>query len=281
MALNLTAVGQRLDAGERTWNSTDAILYALGVGAGQDPLTEMEFTTENTDGLEQRVLPSFGVMLTPRDRPVVLGDFPRSSVLHAGQELTLHRELPVAGTARTTSTILGFHDKGDDALAVVESEMADATTGEPLATARRTMFIRGEGGFGGGRVPTDPWEPPTPPADYTISYPTRTDQALLYRLSGDRNPLHSDPASAKKSGFGRPILHGLCSFGFAGRALLHVLCDGDPARFCGMSVRFAKPVVPGEELTVEMWEDGAGCRFRARVGDRLVLDRGTFSRKAP
>ncbi|MFI7008810.1 MaoC/PaaZ C-terminal domain-containing protein [Streptomyces sp. NPDC050145] len=281
MALNLEAVGQRFDVGERTWDSTDAIIYALGVGAGsQDPSAELEFTTENSEGVQQKALPTFPVVLWSREKPVSLGDFHLSKVLHAEQSLTLHQTIPVAGTARTTSTIRAFYDKGPHALAVVDSELTDTCGGQLLATISKTVFIRGEGGFGGERGSSAAWELPDRPADRTVSYPTRADQALLYRLSGDRNPLHSDPSFAKRAGFDQPILHGLCSYGVTGRALLHAMCDGDPAAFGSMSVRYTKTVLPGEELTVEMWETDEGCRFRTRVGDRLVLDRGEFTRRA-
>lgn len=280
MALNLSAVGQRFDVGERTWTSADAIIYALGVGAGaRDPASELEFTTENSEGVGQKALPTFPVVLSSREKPVPLGDFHLSQILHAEQSLTLHRDIPLSGTARTTSTILGFQDKGKHALAEVESVLVDTATDEALATLTRTIFIRDEGGFGGSRGVSPSWEVPGRPADHVVACPTRIDQALLYRLSGDRNPLHSDPSFAARAGFDKPILHGLCSYGVTGRALLHAVCGGDPSRFGGMSVRFASPVLPGETLTVEIWEDGENCRFRTRVDDRIVLDRGEFTRK--
>ena len=282
MTLNLAAAGTEWDAGERSWTSTDAILYALGVGAGaQDPLGELEFTTENSHGIDQKVLPTFAVMLggSGAGQPA-LGDFTLAQVLHAEQSVTLHGALPPSATSRTTGRLAGFYDKGDDALIVLQSTSVDSATGEPLAESRTTMFVRGEGGFGGDRGSSGPWGRPTRPADHVVSYPTRTDQALLYRLSGDRNPLHSDPWLAEKAGFDRPILHGLCTYGFTGRALLHAVCDSNPAAFAGMSARFSAPVLPGQTLDVHIWDDGEAFLFQTRVGDVTVLDRGTFTKRS-
>ena len=279
MTLNLQAAGAEWDAGERTWTSTDAILYALGVGAGaQDPLGELEFTTENSHEVDQKVLPTFAVMIggSGAAQPS-LGDFDIAQVLHAEQSVTLHGELPPAATTRTTGRLAGFYDKGRDALAVLESSSVDAATGEPLAESRTTVFVRGEGGFGGERGNSEPWHAPDRPADHLVTYRTRTDQALLYRLSGDRNPLHSDPWLAGKAGFDRPILHGLCTYGFTGRALLHALCDSNPARFKSMTARFSAPVFPGQTLDIHIWENDDAFLFQTRVGDVTVLDRGVFT----
>ena len=278
MTLNLTAAGTEWHAGERQWTSTDAILYALGVGAGaQDPLGELEFTTENSHDVDQKVLPTFAVMIggDATGQPD-LGDFDLAQVLHAEQSVTLHGELPPSATARTTGRVAGFYDKGDDALIVLQSTSVDSATGEALAESRTTLFVRGQGGFGGERGGSEPWNRPARPADRLLTYPTRTDQALLYRLSGDRNPLHSDPWLAATAGFDRPILHGLCTFGFTGRALLHAICDSDPALFGTMSARFSAPVLPGQSLDVHIWDDGGVFLFQTKVGDVTVLDRGVF-----
>ena len=148
--------------------------------------------------------------------------------------------------------------------------------GRPLYTTASSMFIRGEGGWGGDRGPSGPRnEPPDRPPDHSVTYTTSPDQALVYRLSGDRNPLHSDPAFAAMGGFDRPILHGLCTYGFTGRALLHTMCAGDPTRFHHIEGRFTSPVLPGEALTVDMWEMGGGeTMFVTRVDDRAVIDQG-------
>ena len=282
MTLNLEAAGSSWDAGERNWTSTDAILYALGVGAGaEDPLAELEFTTENSHEVPQQVLPTFAVMIggSGTEQPS-LGDFDLAQVLHAEQSVTLHGELPAAATARSTGRLAGFYDKGRDALVVLESSSVDAATGKPLAETRTTVFVRGEGGFGGERGSSEPWHAPARPADHIVSYRTRVDQALLYRLSGDRNPLHSDPWLAARAGFDRPILHGLCTYGFTGRALLHAACGSDPARFHSMQARFSAPVLPGQALDVHIWDEGDVYLFRTKVGETVVLDRGVFRTKA-
>ncbi|MEU7837499.1 MaoC/PaaZ C-terminal domain-containing protein [Nonomuraea sp. NPDC049129] len=275
MSMNLDAVGQTWESGEHTWTSKDAILYALGVGAGaQDPLAELPFTTENSHGIAQQVLPTFAVMLGGGGGGPKLGDFDFAQILHAEQSIRLAGPLPVDGRVRSTSHVAGIYDKGSGALAIMESTIVDADTGAPVVEVRTGIFVRGEGGFGGERGESALWERPDRPADHVVVYPTRIDQALLYRLSGDRNPLHSDPWLAARAGFERPILHGLCTYGFTGRALLHTLCGSDPAAFGGMSARFAAPVVPGQELAVHIWDDG---RFITKVGDTVVLDRGVFT----
>lgn len=280
MPLDLSAVGRTSQPYERSWTSPDALLYALGVGAGQqDPLRELEFTTENSDGTPQRVLPTFGIVLvqagSTRDR-VSIGDFDPAMLVHAEQAITLHRPLPVEGAIRVTTTVTGIYDKGKGALVVTESAGVSPFTGEPLVTTRSSAFIRGEGGFGGERGPAADWAEPARAPDHKVTYPTRTDQALLYRLSGDRNPLHSDPAFAARAGFPRPILHGLCTYGVTGRALLHALCGSDPERFGSMSGRFSRPVYPGDELTVSIWVTGEGeALFQTRTGDgTVVIDHG-------
>ena len=155
----------------------------------------------------------------------------------------------------------------------------DAATGEPLVTSRSSAFIRGEGGFGGDRGPSDPWQRPDRDPDLTVVMPTRPEQALIYRLSGDRNPLHADPKFAARGGFSKPILHGLCTYGVTGRALLHALCGSDPARFGSMSGRFSRPVFPGETLTVSIWRDGDGSALfqTANQDGAVVIDRGRLA----
>src|SRR5215831_613364 len=239
---------------ERSWNSKDALLYAVGVGAGLgDPLRELEFTKENCEGIQQKVLPTFGVLIAQARPGRTLGDFDRAMLVHAEQAFELHRPLPVAGTARTTSTVTSIYDKGSGALVVSENAAVDAATGEPLVTSRSSAFISGEGGFGGDRGPRELWAVPARDPDLRVEQPTRPEQALLYRLTGDRNPLHTDPKFAARGGFSVPILHGLCTYGITGRALLHGLCGSDPARFAGMSGRFTRPVLPGETLVVSIW----------------------------
>ncbi|MEU7914178.1 MaoC/PaaZ C-terminal domain-containing protein [Microbispora bryophytorum] len=278
MPLDHSLIGVESVPHERSWTSADTLLYALGVGAGTE---ELAFTTENSADVRQRVLPTFAVLAAQAPTGRRLGDFDPAMLVHAEQAFELHRELPVAGRVRTTSTVTGIYDKGSGALVTTEARAADAESGESLITSRSSVFIRGEGGFGGERGPRDEWAEPGRPPDHTVTYETRPDQALLYRLSGDRNPLHSDPAFAARAGFPRPILHGLCTYGITGRALLHAVAGSDPARFAAMSGRFSKPVFPGETLTVSIWvstrtsDGGATALFRtAKEDGTVVIDRG-------
>ena len=279
MPLNPDAVGATTEPVERSWSSTDCLLYALGVGAGQiDPLDELAFTTENTKGVDQQVLPTFAVILGGAGMGAMTqaGTFDFAMLVHGEQGVRLHRPLPVEGRVRVTGRITGIYDKGSGGVVATESEGVDAASGDPLFTTTASVFIRGEGGFGGDRGPSGPRNvAPERDPDHVVTYATRRDQALLYRLSGDRNPLHSDPSFAALGGFDRPILHGLCTYGFTGRALLHTVCGSDPARFGAMEGRFTKPVMPGDELTVKMWVDGDVVLFRTenQAGD-VVIDQG-------
>lgn len=267
MALDHTVVGVEGAAHERTWTAKDTMLYALGVGAGT---SELEFTTEKG----QRVLPTFAV-LAAQAPGRQLGGFDRAMLVHAEQGFTLHDELPAAGGVRTTSKVTGIYDKGSGALVTSEATAVDLETGAPVISSRSSVFIRGEGGFGGGRGPRDSWALPDRAPDHKVTYSTDPAQALLYRLSGDYNPLHSDPAFAARAGFSRPILHGLCTYGVTGRALLHTVAGSDPGRFKTMSGRFSSPVFPGESLTVSIWVDGSDVLFRTAKDDgTVVLDRG-------
>jgi acyl dehydratase len=278
MSLNFDLVGVDSEPAEKSWTAADVLLYALGVGAGQaDPLAELEFTTENSIGVQAKVLPTFGNMITGGGRGRSLGDFDPAAFVHAEQAFTLHRPLPTAGTSRSVSRVAGIYDKGSAALVVTESAAVDAATGEPLVTARGSIFIRGEGGFGGDRGPGQDWAMPSGAPDEQVTYRTRPDQALLYRLTGDRNPLHSDPKFAARGGFARPILHGMCTYGYTGRALLHAVCGSEPARFQSMEGRFTRPVIPGDELTVSIWADGGTAYFRTASNGVPVLDRGRLT----
>lgn len=285
MALYHEMVGESWDAGMRTWTFRDVALYALGVGAGaEDPARELRFTTEHSGGAAPAVLPTFATTLLSRETEPALGDFDVSQLLHTEQSVTLHGPLPVDGAARSTSRLAALQDRGRGALAVVESSCVDARTGRPFAELRTGLTIRREGGFDGdggteGARTPDPWERPAGAPDHTVGYRTAPNQALLYRLSGDRNPLHCDPALAARVGFRRPLLHGLCTFGYAGRALLHALCDGDTGRFGTMSASFTAPVLPGQDLTVRIWDRGGPALFEVRSDRGVVVDRGRFERR--
>lgn len=280
MPLNLDAVGSQSQPTVRSWTSTDCLLYALGVGAGSlDPTGfELEFTTENSAEVAQQVLPTYAAVAGAGGASrSSLGEFDPAMLVHAEQSIELYGAIPTGATTTTTSTLTSIYDKGSGALVCSEAESVDAETGKPLFSTGTGLFIRGEGGFGGERGPASAKEPlPSRPADEVISYGTRPDQALLYRLSGDRNPLHSDPAFAKRAGFDRPILHGLCTYGFVGRALLHTLCASDPGRFRSMYGRFSRPTYPADTLTISIWVEGSTARFRAdnQLGE-TVIDAGT------
>jgi acyl dehydratase len=283
MPINPDAAGYTSDPHESSWSSKDCLLYALGVGAGMSDPTgfELEFTTENTKGLTQKVLPTFPVVVPGGSGAFSkVGTFNPAMLVHGEQSVRLHAPLPVEGRVHCVTTITGIYDKGSGAVIATETMARDAGHGTPLWTTTSSAFIRGEGGFGGERGPTTKVEMPERAPDKELTYQTRPDQALLYRLSGDRNPLHSDPAFARLAGFERPILHGLCTFGFTGRALLHALCDSDPQRFVYMGGRFTKPVYPGEPLTVSMWLiDDNHAAFRTTSPAGVVIDAGRFERK--
>jgi acyl dehydratase len=276
MPINPDAVGSTSEPVETSWDSKDALLYAVGIGAGTD---ELAFTTENTANVTQQVFPTFAVVIGWGRGSAMrsIGTFNPAMLVHGEQAVTLHKPIPVAGTARLTSTVTGIYDKGKAAVVVTETSAVDVADGSPLYTLRSSAFIRGEGGWGGDRGPSGPRNvPPDRAPDHQVTYQTLPTQALVYRLSGDRNPLHSDPAFAAMGGFDRPILHGLCSYGFTGRALLHTMCGGDPARFRHMEARFASPVLPGDALTVSMWDLGGGDALFSTATDdgTTVIDQG-------
>jgi acyl dehydratase len=281
MPLNPDAVGAESEPAEASWTSKDSLLYALGVGAGQTDPTgfELEFTTENSEGIVQKALPTMPVVINASAPGApslfdTIGTFNWAMLVHGEQSITLHQELPPAGTAMMKGRVAGMYDKGKAAVVVLENEATD-TSGQPLFSATMSAFIRGEGGWGGDRGPSGPRNvPPEREPDKVVSYDTRPDQALLYRLSGDRNPLHSDPSFAKLAGFDKPILHGLCTYGFTGRALLHGVCDSDPGRFKHIEGRFSTPVMPGDRLDVRIWIEGNEAIFQTCVGDSVVLDSG-------
>jgi acyl dehydratase len=273
MPLNPDAVGSKGEPVEVSWTSKDCLLYAVGIGAGTH---ELAFTTENTNGIQQQVFPTFPVVIGWGKGSAMgaIGSFNPALLVHGQQSVTLHRPVPVEGAATLVSEITGMYDKGKAAVVVTTTRAT--LDGEPLYTNTASVFIRGEGGWGGDRGPSGARnEPPEREPDRRVTYETSPNQALLYRLSGDRNPLHSDPAFAAMGGFDRPILHGLCTYGFTGRALLHTFCASDPARFQHIEGRFTSPVMPGEALTVNMWESPDGeAVFTTSVAGRLVIDQG-------
>jgi acyl dehydratase len=254
-----------------SWTDQDTMLYALGTGMGEDPLDarELPFVYER----DQKVLPTFATIAA---RPGDPGPLPlnRALVLDGGRDLVIHRPLPPAGDVELQGRILSVADNGEGKGAILTREvtitdMADAL---PLATLVTTVFARGDGGFGG--------PPPVKPAaaarpdrapDRVVRIATRPGQALLYRLSGDRNPLHGDPAAAGRAGFDRPILHGLCTYGICCRALLQSYADYDAAAIRQFAVRFSAPCYPGETITTYWWQVGDELVFEAKVEERNVV----------
>ncbi|MEZ5561309.1 MAG: MaoC/PaaZ C-terminal domain-containing protein [Pseudomonadales bacterium] len=224
------------------------------------------------------MLPTFAVIIggggTPMDQ---IGSFNPALMVHGEQGIELFDEIPPDGEIESVGECTAIWDKGSAAVLEFESTATNVATGKPLLKTRTMLFCRGEGGWGGDRGPSEKIEFPDRAPDHQVTYQTREDQALTYRLSGDRNPLHSDPSFASMGGFERPILHGLCTWGFTGRALLHTLCGSDPARFKSMNSRFSKPVYPGDALTISMWVDGNTALFRTtnQNGD-VVIDQGVF-----
>jgi acyl dehydratase len=272
--INPDAVGTTSEPYQTSWTSKDALLYAVGIGAGAG---ELPFTTENSIDIDQQVFPTFPVVI-PSGGGVLrdIGTFNPAMLVHGEQRVTLHKPIPPDGSAATTSRIVGIYDKGKAAVVATETTAIDPT-GQPLFTTYFSAFIRGEGGWGGDRGPGGARnEPPERAADHAVTYQTSPDQAFVYRLSGDRNPLHTDPKFAAMGGFDRPILHGLCTYGFTGRALLHTLAGSDPARFHHIEGRFSSPVMPGDALTVSMWRTGDGeAVFQTATGDgTVVIDQG-------
>jgi len=275
MPLNPEAVGSVGEAHEVSWTSKDALLYAVGIGAGS---AELPYTTENTNGVDQQVFPTFAVVVGWGGESAMrnIGTFNPALLVHGQQATTLHKPLPVRGSVSMQGRVVAMYDKGKAAVVVTETVATDLADGRPMFANLSSAFIRGEGGWGGDRGPGGPQNvPPERAPDHEVTYQTSPGQALLYRLSGDRNPLHSDPSFAAMGGFERPILHGLCTYGFTGRAVLHTLCGSDASRFRHIEGRFTSPVLPGEALTVAMWETGDGeAVFTTSVGDRPVIDQG-------
>lgn len=240
---------------EFSWDTKDVMLYAVGVGA--KPEGELEFVFE---GKGPKVLPTFAVIpgMFSMGGLVSNVEINLMMLLHGEQSITLHRELPSAAKVKITGRVAEVYDKGKAAVIGCEGLVEDEKG--PLLTAKATLFIRGAGGFGGDRGPSTAGknEPPHRAPDHVIEDVTRPEQAAIYRLSGDRNPIHIDPDFAKMGGFDKPFLHGLCTYGFVGRAILKALCGGDPARFKSFEARFADQVWLGDTIITKMWKTGAG-----------------------
>ena len=257
----------------------DTILYALGVGLGADPCdaNELRFVYEP----DLQALPTMAIILGypgPWHAHPDTG-ITRSHVVHGEQSFVIQRPLPVEGEIVGLTRVAGVVDKGKDkgALVMTECTVRDKAGGHTLCTLTSTTFCRADGGFGGPAGPAKTPHPiPAAPPDAVCDLPTLPQAALIYRLSGDYNPLHADPAAAQKAGYPRPILHGRCTFSIAGHAILKTCCGYDPARFRSMAGRFSSPVYPGETIRTEIWRSGSIVSFRSTVPARgvTVLNNG-------
>jgi acyl dehydratase len=273
-------VGATLPGTSVEWTEDQVILYHLALGAGSSPTDPQELAYAYEANL--KVLPTFGVVPALPMMTGIIGmdglSFNPAKLLHGGQDIVLHRPLPAVAKVHNTGRVAAVYDKGSGALVVVET-LTSLVSGEPLCTNRFSLFLRGEGGFGGDPGPASP--PPTPDRapDLEVRCPTLPQQALLYRLTGDKNPLHADPAFAAFAGFDRPILHGLCSFGIAGKVIVDHVLNGDVSRVREFGVRFAGVVFPGETLATSVWIEGDRACFRTQVVERdaPVLSEATLT----
>ncbi len=275
MALNLAVVANLdIPQVEQTLEARDIILYALGIGLGSDPLDvrQLQFVYEK----ELRMLPTMAIVLGYAGP---LGQFGNTGiththVVHGEQGFVIHRALPVKGKVIGKTRVSGVIDKGEGrgALVYTETVIREAGNDAPLATLTNTTFCRADGGFAGPAGPVPPIRTlPTTAPDHVCDLATLPQAALIYRLSGDYNPLHADPAYAKRGGYDQPILHGRCTFGVVGHALLKTCCDYDPARLVAMEGRFSSPVFPGETIRTEIWQTGEDVSFRASVPARSIV----------
>ncbi|MFV1364036.1 MaoC/PaaZ C-terminal domain-containing protein [Mycolicibacterium elephantis] len=268
--LSPAAVGTRLPPTTHRWTPTDAILYALGVGAR--PPAERHLLDEHVG---PAVLPTYALVANwwaVKDLRAIL-DLGASPIVHAAQSLSLERSVASSGEVSVAAEVTALWDTGKHAVIEVTSTGTDANG--PLFHASSQTMVLGEGGFGGTRPASTAPAPHRAP-DGVHADEVRPEQAAIYRLSGDRNPLHIDPAAARRFGFDDVFLHGLCTLGFAARALINVAGNGDPASLTSISCRFAKPVKLASELRTEIWRDGAGpVRFQTLQGDVVSLSSGT------
>lgn len=255
---------------EFSWSDRETMLYALGIGMGADPMDERElpFVYER----DLRAVPTLASVVAWGAGPGRM-DINRVLVVDGERNITFHQPMPGCASITADSRVLGVYDKGKEKGAVIMNEtvLRDKTSGEKIATLVSSTFARGDGGFGG---PTEgqpePHKVPDRKPDVSVDMTTQPNQALLYRLCGDRNPLHADPEFAKRAGFPRPILHGMCTYGITCRAVLQTYATYDPTRFKSHAARFSAPVFPGEVITVDLWKDGNIISFEARVKARGV-----------
>ncbi|MCL4232684.1 MAG: MaoC family dehydratase N-terminal domain-containing protein [Dehalococcoidia bacterium] len=269
MPIDPNAVGAAMAGGSFTWDRDRIILYHLGLGAGnpQTDANELAYTYEkNLKVLPSwGVIPAFGAMGNLGALPGM--QFNPALLLHGEQDLEIHKAIPVAATVNTSGKVAGIYDKGKAALVVLEMVSKDEA-GDPLFTNRFSLFIRGEGGWGGESGPKSGNEKPDRDPDLVVESKTLPQQALLYRLSGDKNPLHADPEFSKLGGFEVPILHGLCSYGVVCKAVVDNMLGGDTGKVARYQARFAGVVFPGETIVTAMWKEGNTILVDAKVKER-------------
>jgi acyl dehydratase len=264
-------ISRRIENVPFRYEDTRVLLYNLGVGMGRDPFDtkEMPFFFERP---ALRAVPTIASVLGGGGNPLAGIDLNLTMILHGEQRLSLYRPFPPSADLIGSSWISEVVDKGPEKGAIITmTTEAKLATGEPLYSSDNVLFARGDGGCGGpSKSKFSPHVMPERAPDIVHVTETRPDQALLYRLNGDRNPLHAEPAFAKRAGFPGPILHGLCSYGIACRAVLASVCDYDPARMKSFDVRFTSPVFPGETIHTDIWVDGDVVSFRSRIEARGV-----------
>ena len=266
-------INWEIPAVEQRLTKRDTMLYALGVGLGAEPCDSNQLKFVYEENLQ--ALPTMAIILgSPGPWHAHAGTgITRSHVVHGEQSFRIHKRLPVEGTMIGKTRVTAVLDKGKEkgALVMTECTVLDKTTEEIICTLNSVTFCRADGGFGGPAGPVKAPHPvPDTPPHRVCDLPTLPQAALIYRLSGDYNPLHADPAYARKAGFKMPILHGRCTFSIAGHAILKACCGYDTARFRGMEGRFSSPVYPGETIRTEIWQDGPIVTFRATVPARGV-----------
>ncbi|MFX1398721.1 MAG: MaoC/PaaZ C-terminal domain-containing protein [Promethearchaeota archaeon] len=265
--LDLSLVGTKKDMGEFKYDWKDAVLYAVGIGASAE---ELPFVYERIPG-GMKVFPSFATIAAGSAIIYPRGiDFTR--ILHGEMAIKLHQPFPQEGNIKRETEISGIYDKGKGALIEMKSS-GHLESGEHVYDATYGFFYLGEGGFGGKPGPKSSIVPPSEGLnpDFSVTYQTTKNQAVLYRLNGDYNPLHIDPNFAKMAKQERPILHGLCTYGFATRGIVHELCDGDVSRFSEFNARFTNVVIPGEALIVEGWKNEDGYIIQVRTDKPVLL----------